>query len=271
MKKFFTLCLLTVTMCAVAQEKNQQATRIKLPQWFVNIPSNAYVGISEPNGCENQAIAMAIIQYMFANRLSGKGSINWMSESSNDSYLLKIYRYAQFSADLSFNVIETKRLASGEYVCCITPGKDHNIQCLVRYQQMVKSENNSDVQNSTFDMQTMGWQWFITSDIINDSIQYRSMFSDATILKEFYNTIEKKPYIYEANQASPSISKGTTVSLTDHSLCRALLNTYSDLLNSHCTWNSPQEQSDSIQLHGRVRSIPITTKGATQSLSIYYY
>lgn len=270
MRKFFTLCLLTVTMCAVAQEKNQQSTRIKLPQWFVNIPSNAYVGISEPNGCENQAIAMAIIQYMFANKLSGKGSINWMSESSNDSYLLEIYRSAQFSADLSFDVIETKRLASGEYVCCITPGTTHSIQCLVRYQQTVRSENKSDVQNSTFDMQTMGWQWFITSDIINDSIQYRSMFIDATILKKFYNTIEKKPYIYEASQATPSISKGTTVSLTDHSLCRALLNTYSDLLNNHCTWNSPQEQSDSIQLHGRVRSIPITTKGATQSLSIYY-
>ncbi|MBQ0089947.1 MAG: hypothetical protein KBT27_11530 [Prevotellaceae bacterium] len=271
MKKFFTLCLLGVTMCVVAQENNQQATRIKLPQWFVNIPSNAYVGISEPNGCENQAIAMAIIQYMFANNLSGNGRVNWMSKSSNDTYLLEIYRSAQFSADLSFDVTETKRLASGEYVCCITPGTTHSIQCRVRYQQMVKSENNSDVQNFTFNMQSMEWQWFISSDIINDSIQYGSQFSDATILKEFYNTTEKKPYIYEASQASPSISQGITVSLTDHSLCRALLNTYSDLLNNHCTWNSPQEQSDSIQLHGRVCSIPITTKGATQSLSIYYY
>lgn len=271
MKKFLILCLLAVTMCAVAQEKNQQATRITLPQWFVNIPYNAYVGISEPNGCENQAIAMAVIQYMFANNLSGNGRVNWMSESSNDSYRLEMYRSAQFVAELSLDVIETKRLASGEYVCCITPGKTHNFQCHIFYQQMAMSENTSNVINSTFKMQSVGWEWFISSDITNDSIQYKSVFSDETIQNTFYNTIEKKPHIYEASQAIPSVSQGITLSLTDYSLCRALLNIYSDLLNNRCVWNSSQTQSDSILLNGRVSSIPITTKGDTQSLSIYYY
>ncbi len=122
-KIIFILCLITITSTI-------NATEIELPKWFINQEPDTYVGISVPNGSEQDALVGALLQYVLSQKHmcfkiynNGYGLIQ-----SDYSNLQKITTFSIFDYHIeldtmiSYDIAKMKLLPSNEYICQITEG-----------------------------------------------------------------------------------------------------------------------------------------------------
>lgn len=260
--------IIYILLCSVI---SLNAETIQLPTWFTNAADKEYVGISEPNGCENQAIAMAIIQYMFTNRVTGVGEyIGLISGLDDDSYTSRSHETKSFNVSVSFDVLDIQRLSSGEYICRITEGNTHTILLEISYQNETVTDNNSLFESKTIcTIKTPYWNWSIESQISNDDAKqsYLSRFMDVTVGRELINKNSPIAYSYKACQPISTTNKEIVSMLTNTSLCRALLNAYCQLL----TYAEISSNSQIIEykLNGRVVSMELSTMFSKPALFLY--
>lgn len=126
------------------------ANEVILPKWFSKIPKNEYVGISEPNGTEEQAIMMACFQYLFANQSCIEYSSICDGQTMMDSALhiqsdnICQQRYLLIDS-VHYDILDEQRLASGEYVCRIAQGKTHSAIIKMLIEEKVTEEIRDSV------------------------------------------------------------------------------------------------------------------------------
>lgn len=259
--------IIYILLCSVI---SLNAETIQLPTWFTNVADKEYVGISEPNGCENQAIAMAIIQYMFANRMTGVGENQIRVSLLEDSYTSHLHKVIFFNVSVPFDVLDIHRLSSGEYVCRITEGNTHTILLEISYQNETFIDNNSSFESKTLcTIKSQYWNWSIESLIANEDAKqsYLSRFTDVTVGRELINKNDPIAYSYKACKPISTTDKEIVSVLTNISLCRALLNVYSQLLTDAETSSNPQ--AEKYTLNGRVVSMKLSTMFSEPALFLY--
>lgn len=259
--------IIYILLCSVI---SLNAETIQLPTWFTNVADKEYVGISEPNGCENQAIAMAIIQYMFTNRMTGVGENQIRVSLLEDSYAIRSHETKSFNISVSFDVLDIQRLSSGEYICRITEGNTHTILIEISYQNETFTENDSSFESKTLcTIKSQYWNWSIESLISNDEAKqsYISRFTDVTVGRELINKNDPIAYSYKACKPISTTDKEIVSVLTNISLCRALLNAYRQLLTYAETSSNPQVEE--YKLNGRVVSMKLSTMFSEPALFLY--
>lgn len=127
-----------------------KADEVVPPTWFSKIPKNEYVGISEPNGTEEQAVMMACFQYMFANQSQVEYSSTCKSKIVVDSALhilsndTCLRRYILIDS-VHYDILEKQHLASGEYICRIAQGKTHRAVIKMLIEEKVTEETQDTV------------------------------------------------------------------------------------------------------------------------------
>ena len=143
-RKVFTALAVVVSIGLIS------ANEVILPKWFSKIPRNEYVGISEPNGTEEQAIMMACFQYLFANQSCIEYSSICDGQTMMDSALhiqsdnICQQRYLLIDS-VHYDILDEQRLASGEYVCRIAQGKTHSAIIKMLIEEKVTEEIQDSV------------------------------------------------------------------------------------------------------------------------------
>lgn len=135
------------------------ANEVILPKWFSKIPKNEYVGISEPNGTEEQAIMMACFQYLFANQSQVEYSSTCESKVVVDSALYiqsnDTCKRQYFLIDsVNYDILEMQHLASSEYICRIAQGKTHRAVIKMIIEENVTGATQDSVVSEKKEMVT---------------------------------------------------------------------------------------------------------------------
>lgn len=226
------------------------ANKVKLPEWFNQIPENEYVGISEPGGCEEQALMMAFLQYLFANHAYGSLSSlsNGYSMQSNDIQESRYNEANNFVLvdTISYDIVNKKKLSSGEYVCLITSGKTYNSTISIFFEEYTKSvqkmkkgnRNDSiDTDIKVFITSNVGeWYILIKSLYVKDSSQiiWESVFTSQNGNKITYKPITfDTQYVEAVSEKTNQFDNVRGIGLSPYSICDNLLACYKMLFEKN--------------------------------------
>lgn len=220
------------------------ANKVQLPEWFTQIPENEYVGVSEPGGCEEQALMMAFLQYLFANHAHGSLSslINVYSSHSNDIQESRHNEANNFVLvdTISYDIVNKKKLSSGENVCLITSGKTYNSTISIFFeeytnsvQKMEKGNRNDSIDTDVkvFITSNIGeWYLLIKSRYVKDSLPqiiWESVFTSQNGNKITYKPITfDTQYVETVSEKINQFDNVRGVGLSPYSLCDNLLACY---------------------------------------------
>lgn len=274
------------------------AANVKLPQWFTEIPENEYVGISEPGGDENQAITMALLQYMFANHAKGVGSKeedltsgSWgVDGAMHELYYFKLHNTWSFTDTISYDVLETKELSTGEIVCRITAGPSQQTPISVSYQDYLDSsheKNGEDEEKKeeyiiqTVIQSDLG-DWVIevynrSSSAEDELHSWKSAFRTKDNTAMFSYQPEEYETQYVERQVTSTGEEAPCLGLSPYSICDNLLAGYKYLLldvNSALAYDAIKHYYDgNIPIYSEKASnkqeIPIVLQTPITGITLY--
>lgn len=129
---------------------------VDVPDWFMNLAEDVYLGISMPGGDAMDAIGMALIQKIIASDLylwyDSKNETEIVEDKVKKAFLSYSEDSVHISIDteISYNIQELVKLPSGEYICRITDGYRNRLRITITYdkqKQTRKMEVKKESEN----------------------------------------------------------------------------------------------------------------------------
>lgn len=127
-----------------------ELSKVNIPDWFMNIPENTFVGISMPQGDELDAISMALIQKILASDESFLyESFYFNSDSLHEQTKKNTRQHEEFHMEfdstqlsiettLRYQIQELAKLPNGEYICRLTNGNRNRLRIKIVYDYFLK-------------------------------------------------------------------------------------------------------------------------------------
>lgn len=139
--------------------KDGSLSKFNIPDWFMNMSENTYVGISMPGGDELDAIGMAVIQKILASdkffSYNSKYEENKTDMGRKKGEYMEIIASTHLSIDMviHYQIQELEKLPNGEYVCRLADGNRNRLHIKMEYGYFSKDEKLPPDASSFNDME----------------------------------------------------------------------------------------------------------------------